>query len=577
MMSLGLSDFTDIESEETFSTNGFGNNILTVFEQIRREGKMCDVVLKVEGGQFSAHRIVLAASIPYFNSMFTTDMVEANMPVIPMQGIDVAALEAIINYAYSGRITLDITNVQSILVGANFLQLQNVKDYCCEFIKKRLHPTNCLGIRHFAELLMCGSLVEKANSFIEQRFLEVTKSQEYLQLSLDEVTDLLARNEINVSSEEQVFHAATVWIKEDPTERTKLMQELLQYIRLPLLRPQFLTDVVQMHHTVKTCLKCRDLVDKAKDYHLMPERRYEFPPNMVRPRCCTDVHTMIYAVGGLTSSGEALNIVEKYDPIVGRWVTVSSMKTCRSRVGVAVLAGQLYAVGGYDGSQRLKTVEMFSPDTNEWCDVKPMNMKRSALGCVALDGEIFVCGGFDGTSSQSSCEVYKPHTQTWELIKPMQKGRSAAAVGAFERNVYVLGGHDGLQIFNSVEYYVIEKNEWTMGVPMLTKRCRHGVATLRGILFVFGGYDGKKFLDSVELFDPVTCQWCFVAPMSMRRSRVGVSTSGGKIYALGGYDGCSNLSSVEVYDPETNTWKLGDRMWAHEGGVGVGAIALEPV
>lgn len=49
------------------------------------QGKMCDVTLKVEGCQFSAHRIVLAASIPYFNSMFTTDMVEANMSEIPIQ------------------------------------------------------------------------------------------------------------------------------------------------------------------------------------------------------------------------------------------------------------------------------------------------------------------------------------------------------------------------------------------------------------------------------------------------------------------------------------------------------------
>lgn len=40
---------------------------------------------------------------------------------------------------------------------------------------------------------------------------------------------------------------------------------------------------------------------------------------------------------------------------------------------------------------------------------------------------------------------------------------------------------------------------------------------------------------------------------------------------------CSNLSSVEVYDPETNTWTACGRMWAHEGGVGVGAIPFEPI
>lgn len=50
----------------------------------------------------------------------------------------------------------------------------------------------------------------------------------------------------------------------------------------------------------------------------MPERRYAFPIDMIRPRCCTDVQSMIYAVGGLTSAGEALHSVERYDPVVRR-------------------------------------------------------------------------------------------------------------------------------------------------------------------------------------------------------------------------------------------------------------------
>lgn len=50
----------------------------------------------------------------------------------------------------------------------------------------------------------------------------------------------------------------------------------------------------------------------------MPDRRSDFSPNMIRTRCCTDIQAMIYAVGGVTSCGEALNTVEKFNPINDR-------------------------------------------------------------------------------------------------------------------------------------------------------------------------------------------------------------------------------------------------------------------
>lgn len=50
-------------------------------------------------------------------------------------------------------------------------------------------------------------------------------------------------------------------------------------------------------------LSFRDLLDEARDYHLMPERRALLKTFKTRSRCCTDIVGVIYAVGGLTSSG----------------------------------------------------------------------------------------------------------------------------------------------------------------------------------------------------------------------------------------------------------------------------------
>jgi len=44
--------------------------------------------LQVDEQSFTAHRIVLASTIPYFNAMFTNDMVESKQRDITIQGID---------------------------------------------------------------------------------------------------------------------------------------------------------------------------------------------------------------------------------------------------------------------------------------------------------------------------------------------------------------------------------------------------------------------------------------------------------------------------------------------------------
>ncbi len=48
------------------------NEAFPIFEEIRRSGKLCDVTLVAGQHRFSAHRVLLAATIPYFR--FVTEI-----------------------------------------------------------------------------------------------------------------------------------------------------------------------------------------------------------------------------------------------------------------------------------------------------------------------------------------------------------------------------------------------------------------------------------------------------------------------------------------------------------------------
>lgn len=280
---------------------------------------------------------MLAATIPYFYAMFSQDYKEYSKKEIELKEIDALALENLINYAYSGSIRIDTNNCQSIMIGASFLQLNKVRDACADFLIKKFHPHNVLGIKAFGDSLSHNTLVVAADKFINQKFAAISTSEEFMTLGFQELVDIIRRDEINCSSEEVIFEASMRWIKYNEAERCHLLPEVLSKIRLPLLSPQYLADFVATEELIKTNHQCRDLLDEAKDYHLMPERRELLQSYRTRPRGNEFVKGEIYAVGGLTKTGDAVSTVEIYNVQKDEWRMGEAMSMLRSRVGVAVL------------------------------------------------------------------------------------------------------------------------------------------------------------------------------------------------------------------------------------------------
>ena len=226
-----------------FQQADLANNAFPVMEDIRKQGKLCDVTIKVDDKFFSAHRIVLCATIPYFNAMFTNDMLESRQREVEVRGIDPAAMESLIQFAYSGKVTIHAGNVNNLMIGASYLQLNQVRDACASYYKHRLECSNVLSIQSFAETLSCAELVEAADRFLEKNFTQVAEEEEFVNIDVNQIQELLNRDTLCVS-EERAFEALIRWVKKDPEVRSKHLPNLLAQVRLPLLSPMYLTDRV---------------------------------------------------------------------------------------------------------------------------------------------------------------------------------------------------------------------------------------------------------------------------------------------------------------------------------------------
>lgn len=71
------------------------------------------------------------------------------------------------------------------------------------------------------------------------------RNQEFLQLNVEQMANLLNNDDLNVSSEEHIFQALMSWIQHDTVTRRQYIGQLLGLVKLPLLTPAFLTDHVE--------------------------------------------------------------------------------------------------------------------------------------------------------------------------------------------------------------------------------------------------------------------------------------------------------------------------------------------
>ena len=559
----------------------FPKETLENMEGLWRNGQLCDVELLAGEAVIRAHRVVLAASSLYFRAMFTSQMAESGQRTVEIQGVESSALQALVSFAYSSKLTVSIENAQGLLVASNFLQMSRANTICSKFLQEHLTTVNCLDMADFAEDHHCIDLLEAASRYSLKHFTDVSKIEKFLHISMRRLDHLLSSNYLELPDGEEIaFNALVIWVKADLVNREEFFPELLNLIKLPLLRTLFFSLEVCANILVSNSEACMSLVREAAKCMFeesdknSPSHLKQLPTQIPKkwwPRETLRVGEVIHILGGV-SEHDTLGNVECYDPARNQWVVnvIPQMTHKRSGVGVAVLHGLLFAIGGYlDGKTSTDAVECYNPRTRTWSLVASMHTARMNLGVSAIpdlrDSDtgatynfVFAVGGYSGKVILGSVERYDMMTDTWHEVCHMNTPRRNVGVGVIGPYLYAVGGSnrdDGSRSnLNSMERYDPISDSWTEMPPMNRSRGAASIAALNNCLYAVGGYDSGQWLNEVERFDPGIGQWTLVAPLNHCRTGIAVTALNGEVYAIGGYDGVKTVDIVEKYNEKSGKW-----------------------
>ena len=346
--------------------------------ELQQHGQLCDVVLKTSSNQqVCAHRAVLAASCPYFKAMFLNNLAESTQRSIVIKDLDYDILQAVVAYAYNAQFMLPTDRLLLLMIAADLLQIIPLRQECSSFLQQQLTPDNCLSIRAFAGLHNCSILFEICTKYASDHFEEVIGCEEYLYLPCEQLKDLIARDEVRVTREEEVYSAVMRWVYHDLEARRDAFPEVMSHVRLPFVSSHFLSSSIEQEALIRNQDQCQLYIQEAYTYKQSPEKRSELRDSpRAKPRKPSGLGNVIITVGGM-SKNYPISAVEQYEVDTNTWSVLSNLDTARYGLTACFHAGCLYAIGGYnDALGYLNSVECYNVKENTWSKAAPMQESR---------------------------------------------------------------------------------------------------------------------------------------------------------------------------------------------------------
>ncbi|XP_036831941.1 kelch-like protein 29 isoform X1 [Oncorhynchus mykiss] len=545
-----------------FTDPGHPKEMLKELNQQRRAKEFTDLKIIVEGKEFEVHQNVLASCSLYFKDLVKRSSGETRsgeMLELRMNDIGADVLELLLEFVYTGSLVIDSANARTLLEAANKFQFNTFCRVCVSFLEKQLTVGNCLGVLAMAEAMRCTELHNMAKAFALQNFPEVAGQEEILCVSKEDLVAYLSNDSLTTKAEELVYETAIKWIKQDPTARVQHVSELLAVVRLPFIHPSYLLNVVDNEDLIKTSEACRDLVNEAKRYHMLPHARQEMQTPRTRPRLSAGVAEVIVLIGGrqaISMNQRSLTAVTCFNPQNSKWFPLASLPFYDREFFSVISAGDnIYLSGGTESGVMVADVWCYMSLLDNWNLMSRMTVPRCRHNSLVYDGKLYTIGGLGVSGNLDHVERYDTITNQWAMVSPLPKPVHSAAATVCGGKVYVFGGvNEAGRSAGVLQSYVPQTNSWSfIESPMIDNKYAPAV-TLNGHVFILGG----AYARATTIYDPDKGNIKAGPNMNHSRQFCSAVILDGKIYATGGIVSSEGpaLGNMETFDPHTNNWTL---------------------
>ena len=510
----------------------------------RNAGDFNDVTINVGAESIPANRMVLACYSKFFESMFRSQLRERYQNTVEIKEFDGPAIKAIIEFIYTGKIDIDATNAMVLLSGADFLQVDDVKDLCFDFLETLLTVDNCFEVVKASVLYNSTSSLKQTYQFISENFDEILHADSLKALSKQDLFSIVSKISRKKVQETSLYTAIVTWVKHHQTREADF-PSLFLILDLSKMSVDFVLDTVAQEPLVKNNVAC---LNAAFSYFTAKTKLSQDQQNK---------SSKILCLGGRRKNG-CLEVYNSFGESLNRYSDLPRETSCHCALSfdnfVYCLGGAI--ANGYITTSTAKVYRLNIKAANsQWEEIASMSEERCTFGAATWNGKLVVAGGYkyNGQTRVNSAELYDPHSNVWKQIASMNDVRSRHALAVADNKLFAVGGHGVLQdCLSSVEQLDNVDGQWEFVKSMNEQRRFLAVVTCDNFIYAIGGHSSGRALKTVEKYDLSKDEWNFVASMNVERYTHAACVLDGKIYVVGGL----GERTIECYDPGRDEWTV---------------------
>ncbi|XP_044755290.1 kelch-like protein 26 [Coccinella septempunctata] len=567
--------------------------VLDGLNTLRKREELIDVTLIVQGQAFKAHKVVLSACSDYFRAMFTDNMIEAHRKEIRLNGMNAKGFLLVLEYAYTCRITLNLSNVQDVLEAASHVQMLALIQTCSNYLEAEIDIDNCVDIATISETYSLTALKMEVYRFMNENLSSFSKTGEFYRLSSCQLETLLAYDLPVDCSEYEVLKVVVNWFFYNTNTRSKLdisqAAQIFRHVHFSDIPRKRLHTILQEINENNNCVWELYRIVVSEIYNQLSTKDSKILTNLLNPR---GLELAVVKIGGFGVGGITNEITYKFSSR-SKWkhlTKIPHVEQCN--FGTAVLNNDLFVIGGCFNQFMQENVHPFgfkyNTLHNKWTTLSPMKVERCRFSLNVVEGKMYAVGGVTeveefGSNVTCTCECYDPASDEWTMIEPLPIYLTQHGGATYEQTttskLFICGGieRDSTHCQNSMYCYDLQADKWTPCAPMLTPRADHVVLSIDNFLYVCGGWQedietgARTLVDTIDVYDVEKDCWSVKTRVPTPRFHAGIVSIFRKIYFIGGFH-CDamfdkNTAAIECYDIENDFWstenKYPEDIWEH--------------